>query len=379
MKRREFLAMASVLGLSAPVALKAQQSDGPREVIVIGAGAAGLTAGLRLQQRGINFQILEASATYGGRMKRNLGFADFPLPMGAEWLHDTPRAFNEILANPSVKVDVETVSYADEDVYAFWDGETLDLSSQGDDTDLKFVNSSWFDFFERYVVPQVSGQIKFNDPVVRVDTSSERAAVKTQSGAMYIADAVIVTAPLKMLQTRQISFEPPLPRRKMAAIDKAKVWDGFKAFLEFDDAFYHAYTELEVIPETAGQHSFYDAAYGQNTNRHILGLFSVGSAAQQYIGQSKETVTRLILRQLDEIFDGKATPRFRKIITQDWSNEPFIGGAYVQDDENWLRIRALGKSVGPMLHFAGEAYTDGNDWGAVHNAALSAKKTVDQL
>ncbi|MGB7316881.1 MAG: NAD(P)/FAD-dependent oxidoreductase [Planktotalea sp.] len=379
MTRKEFLVMAGLLGLGALNAPKVIQAAGVRNVLVIGAGAAGLTAGYRLRQRGIGFQILEASSDYGGRMKRNLGFADFPIPLGAEWLHATPQVFADIATSPRKAVSVQTKGYKRTDDYAFWDGEVLRRTNLGAHPDRKFVNSSWFDFFDQYIIPSVHDKIRFRTPVTSIDTSQGRAIVKTLAGEEFTADAVLVTVPLKMLQERRISFTPPLPQSKIDAIDKAVFWDGYKAFLEFDEQFYPTYTELEVTPEKAGQHIFYDASYGQNTRRFVLGLFAVGRAAQRYLGLSDAAVTRDILRQLDEIFAGQATPRFRKIITQNWSSEPFIGGAYVRDHENWKRVRQLGRPVGAHLFFAGEAYTAGEDWGAVHDAALAAKAVVDQL
>lgn len=379
MTRKEFLAMFGLLSLGTLTSPRMLHAKKPRHVLVVGAGAAGLTAGYRLQQRGIDFQILEASTTFGGRMKRNLGFADFPLPLGAEWLHTLPKVLDALVDNPATNVAVQTLGYDQKDVYAFWDGMALTQANLGRETDLKFVNSSWFDFFEAYIVPSVIDQIRFQNPVTTIDTSQARATVQTQSGVEFSGDAIIVTVPLKMLQGRQITFVPPLPQPKIDAIDTAIFWEGYKAFLEFDEPFYPAYTEIEVNPRTSGQHGFYDASYGQNTRRHILGLFAVGSAARPYLGVSEAVVAHHILSQLDEIFDGRATPSFRKIITQDWSNEPHIGGAYLQDHEDWKKVRQLGNSVGSNLHFAGEAYTTGEEWGAVHNAALAAKRVVDRL
>ena len=40
----------------------------PREVVVVGAGIAGLTAAYRLKQAGHHVQVLEASPNAGGRM-----------------------------------------------------------------------------------------------------------------------------------------------------------------------------------------------------------------------------------------------------------------------------------------------------------------------
>ena len=39
-----------------------------KDVIIIGAGIAGLTAGLELEEGGIDFQILESSNRAGGKL-----------------------------------------------------------------------------------------------------------------------------------------------------------------------------------------------------------------------------------------------------------------------------------------------------------------------
>ena len=56
-------------------------------VMIIGAGAAGLYAGYILKSKGIDFKILEASNTIGGRMGKLNGFADYTIDTGAQWLH----------------------------------------------------------------------------------------------------------------------------------------------------------------------------------------------------------------------------------------------------------------------------------------------------
>ena len=56
------------------------------KIIIVGAGAAGLIAGHILQQNNIDFQIIEASSIYGGRVKKAADFADFPIDLGGEWI-----------------------------------------------------------------------------------------------------------------------------------------------------------------------------------------------------------------------------------------------------------------------------------------------------
>lgn len=54
-------------------------------IFIIGAGAAGITAGHLLAEEGVDFEIFEASDTYGGRVRKVDDFVDFPIDVGAEW------------------------------------------------------------------------------------------------------------------------------------------------------------------------------------------------------------------------------------------------------------------------------------------------------
>ena len=57
------------------------------DVIVIGAGAAGLSAAHDLINDGWNVEVLEASSKIGGRLKKDNNLADFPIDLGGEWIH----------------------------------------------------------------------------------------------------------------------------------------------------------------------------------------------------------------------------------------------------------------------------------------------------
>ncbi|MBX7156945.1 MAG: FAD-dependent oxidoreductase [Verrucomicrobiae bacterium] len=58
-----------------------------RNVIIIGAGAAGLNAARVLHQAGVSLRILEATSLKGGRIRALERFADFPIELGAEEIH----------------------------------------------------------------------------------------------------------------------------------------------------------------------------------------------------------------------------------------------------------------------------------------------------
>lgn len=385
--RREFIKLCSALGVTLPIthgltgcrSESEESTSSPRgPVLIIGAGPAGLSAGYLLHQRGIEFQILEAAPTHGGRIKRASDFVDFPIPLGAEWIHVEPSILKEIVNDPGIPVEIRTTRYDSKSDVFMYEGEEITLKDLDFTEDSKFIGSSWFDFFEEYIVPSVGPHIRYNAAVKQVDTSGDRVEVHTTNGTVTGA-AVIVAVPVKLLQLGSITFTPELPVKKQNAIQDVEVWGGCKAFIEFSKAFYPTITAFKIRPRKAGHKLFYDAAYGQDSEHHVLGLFAVGSAAQVYNEMKAEERLPFMLRELDELFDGQATPNYIQHLFQNWNEEPYAQGAYVMDYENWRTVRELGKPISDRLLFAGDAYTDGEDWSSVHAAARSARRAVDQL
>jgi len=364
MTRKEFIKISGILGVALPFqsSLKSCRKDDEGisfsgKIIIIGAGAGGLSAGYILKQKGIDFEILEASAHFGGRMKINTDFADFPIPLGAEWLETKTNIFEEIANDPSVQINIETIP---------------------DGSDRKFINYSWFNFYEEYIVPSIANRIVYNNIVQSIDYSGNQVVINTQKG-QHTADKVIVSVPLKILQDGDISFLPVLPEEKSAAIRDTRIWEGFKAFIAFSTNFYGDGHSFQVTPDSEGQKIYYDAALGQNTAENILGLFVVGTPAKDYITRSGINLRDFMLNELDEIFSNQASPAYIRHITQNWKDEKFIKAGYMTDFADWRTVRKLGESVADKIYFSGGAYTDGNDWVSVHTAAQSARKVVEEI
>ena len=199
--------------------------------------------------------------------------------------------------------------------------------------------------------------------------------VNTQSGE-FVADKVIVATPLQILRDGDIQFNPPLPNSKIEAFNTPVIWEGFKAFFEFSTPFYGEGYNFNITPETAGQKIYYNASLGQTTDQHILGLFVVGTPAQDFLTRSGEALKTFILEELDGLFNGQASTHYVKHLTQDWNAEPFIRGGYMSDHANWQTVRALRQPVHQKLFFAGGPFTNGEDWVSVHAAAQSGKEAV---
>ena len=289
-------------------------------------------------------------------MKIDTDFADFPIPLGSEWIETGVGIFNEIVNDGSVQANLNTIP---------------------DGPDRKFVNYSWFQFFEDYVVPSVLPKIQFNTVVETIDYQENQVVVTTQSG-QHIADRVVVAVPLKILQEGLVTFVPELPQSKRNAIADLQVWEGFKAFFEFTDKFYDD-QQFPPTPVSEGDKWFYDAAYGQNSTKNILGVFAVGTPAVDYTSRSDNDLRDFILAELDGLYGGQATQKYMNHIVQNWNEEPFIQGGYLSDHADWNKVAKLGESVNDKVYFAGGPYTDGQDWVSVHAAARSARSVIDEM
>jgi len=81
------------------------------DVIIVGAGASGLAAAKKLEEEGISYQILEATNKLGGRIQKDETFADFPIDLGAEWIHEDKSILNYLINQPGSEPNVETILY----------------------------------------------------------------------------------------------------------------------------------------------------------------------------------------------------------------------------------------------------------------------------
>ena len=153
MDRRTFTRLSAATLLCAPGLVRARQS--PR-VTIIGAGAAGLSAAYHLEKAGIGYRVLEAAPGWGGRLKRIAGFADVPLDLGAEWIHDDPTVLGDIVGEIGDDLGVETIEYRPE-TYQFWHKGKLNNFNALRHLyqEFKFLDTTWYGFFERFVLPRV--------------------------------------------------------------------------------------------------------------------------------------------------------------------------------------------------------------------------------
>ncbi len=88
--RREFLAASAAIAGLPGLARSAWAGPLPREadIVVIGAGAAGIAAARRVQAANRKVIVLEADSRLGGRCLTDSASFDVPFDRGARWLHN---------------------------------------------------------------------------------------------------------------------------------------------------------------------------------------------------------------------------------------------------------------------------------------------------
>ena len=85
MNRRSFLAGSAIVAAAPALAAPAAHAD--FDVLIVGAGAAGIAAARRLARAGHRFVVLEASDRWGGRCFTDTRTFGFPYERGARWIY----------------------------------------------------------------------------------------------------------------------------------------------------------------------------------------------------------------------------------------------------------------------------------------------------
>ena len=442
MNRRKFLKQTSILsigGLLLPSAILSSCRpdtllEGPSfqgKVLIIGAGAAGLYAGYILKSKGIDFQILEAAPNYGGRLGKLTGFANFPIDLGAQWMHgknsivgdlvkksDTqitlddssekfwfnneivsslPRDITEIFDEEENVPDVSFEEFAVQkgfgneykniveaiagdsgadasNISAYWKIMEEENWNAGDD-DFKF-EATYFDLIEKEIAIDVQDHIQLNTVVKQIDYTGPTINVTDSNNNAYTADKVIITVPITILKSGDIEFVPALPTEKTNAFSKIGMDAGMKVFLKFSTKFFD-----ENILGGNICAAYADDSIGKAQDDNVLLAFIMGEQAEYLTSfGSDSAITNALLQELDTMYNGQATASFVASHVQNWTTNPYIRGAYSYSTVGMGDARKVAsESVAKKLYFAGEAMNTNGHHQTVHGAIETGYREVINL
>tara|TARA_B110000037_G_scaffold222016_1_gene295117 strand:- start:286 stop:1503 length:1218 start_codon:yes stop_codon:yes gene_type:complete len=354
------------------------------KVIIVGAGASGLAAAKVLEENSVDYIILEATDRYGGRLKKDTTFADFPIDIGAEWLHSAPHTLNVLKGKQGEEIDEDLIPYHLENT-ARWDGKEYKINPRWQNNfmynsmpESKFKNSTWYDFVNENIAKTVKHKIQFNSPVTAIDYSGNNVIVKTKNGNLYEADRVLVTVSIGVLKSNSITFIPEVHDEKKKAIEAITFHPGFKVAMKFSQKFYPDGINCKVED---GEKGFYDIAFKKDAQTNVLGFLCTGNETHKYYElNSEQEIISNLLQELNLMFDGKATNFYSgEYILENWGQYEFTQGTWTQAfQEKKSHLKVLNLPLDKKVYFAGEVYDTYQQMG-VPGAILSGYNAVDQL
>ena len=219
-------------------------------------------------------------------------------------------------------------------------------------------------------------QINLNKPVVSIDYRGAQIQVIDQNGAEYFCDKLILTVPISILKLNEIQFNPALPSTKTDAFAHFGMGPGMKVFLKFNVKFFP-----ENIYGGSVCAAYFDDSIGKTTNDIVLIAFVMGDqAAYLHALGNDSAITNALIQELDFMFNGQASLYFMQSFIQDFTDKPFIKGAYSYSTIGMDNARQIAaEPIDNKVFFAGEAMNINGHHQTVHGAVESAYKVVLDL
>jgi len=387
------------------------------DVIIVGAGSAGLSAAKQLTRQGISFVVVEASHRIGGRAYSEEIAPDVWFDLGCAYLDVGPDPENRIdESNPFVEFAIEQGAVIHEylyDSHYIRNGRSLNETEMntreryyseceeairksvegGDDcaiSDLIDLESPYAtpyidmmavtapkdldeasaaDFFHRVeehrtfntlrgygnLVAQWGSdvEVSLNSRVESIDWSGTEVLVNTVRGSIR-ARCLISTVSNGILAAQHIRFKPRLPDWKMDAIQGVPMGAENKIGVHF--------TKDVFAPGDGGYYQVWsDAAQGAYVDVNLMStnvvtVFMGGRFSTWMEQQGQQAAREFAVDRIADIFGNSIRQSVGRSIVTAWVTDPWTLGSYASALPGQYHQReSLPLGIDDKLFFAGEA------------------------
>jgi monoamine oxidase len=395
------------------------------DVLVIGAGAAGLAAADALARAGRSVLVLEARDRIGGRVwTRRMPGLDFPVELGGEFVHGEAAATHGLLkaAGMGTVASGRVQRYADGSRLLAVDSFKQAQLAMRDTAALERRDLSFDEFLQKKRLPRLTrtfarlmvqgfdaadpkrasaraiaeewggGQMSGSQPRVRegygalldwlagrivqrggrIKLDAAVREVRWRPGFVealgFTARQAVVTLPLGVFQSNRVRFSPTLDKAK--ALRQLASGPVIKAALRFPRAFWEARHRGVAFFHAPGA-PFPTFWTPLPARVPLLIGWSGGPNARDPSWKAIRASLVRIFRRIDEPDE---------VIIHDWAKDPFARGAYSYVLVNGAGAReALAAPLADTLFFAGEATSiddSGTVAGALESGARAAREAM---
>jgi len=379
------------------------------DIVVIGAGAAGLAATRTLIESGLSAICLEARDRIGGRAWTDSETFGVPFDRGCAWLHsgdinpwrpiaaglgftvierkqvwlgrlgdrwlgesehaDWDRviasrlaaiaavgASGRDVAASTVSAEREMWSPVAEAVISWYTSADSDQVSTLDIFNANDTNTDWpiVEGYGALVARYGEGlPVSLATPATRIAWGDRAVVVETGRGTVN-ARAAVIAVPTNVLAGGAIRFDPPLPIAKQEAFHNIPLGNAEKIVFRVEENL------LGMRPGVFGV-ARADVSYTAGYQFHpferplVIGFLG-GSCARELAAAGEEAMTAFGIDELVRMFGADVRRHISKSAVTKWAGDPFIRGGYSAARPGHAHRRAdLAAPLDGKLFFAGEA------------------------
>jgi monoamine oxidase len=405
------------------------------DLIVVGAGAAGLAAARRARELGLTAVVLEAKDRIGGRAHTDTSSLGIPWERGANWLHEAERNLFRRYADaagfayerqPSerrlwsnggfdaalrAELDIsEDAALAAIDAAAAAGKDVAAAEVIPPDPRFRPLLEPWFAAMNGIEAERMSTidsaraglsgrncrieagygallahygrgvAVELRTPALRIRWGDRLLRIDTARGRLTAA-AVIVTVSTNVLAGGRIAFDPPLPAARREALAAVPTGHAAKIALAFTRNVFalEAPFSLRIDHPSHSAFIFEIRPFGRELAIGHLG----GPWAAEAEAAGPDAMAHLASDALAHAFGGALRKHLRAFATTAWGSDPDILGGYSCALAGQAHLRPLlAESLAEQLFFAGEACSL-HAYGTVHGAAetgiAAAEAVADRL
>ena len=432
LSRRSFLAAAA--GAATTPAFGKSASAAELDVVIVGAGAAGIAAARKLVAAGKSVRIFEAGNYIGGRCITDIKNFGVPFDLGAHWIHMpdvnplarlAARTGLEVYPAPpgqklrigrryaregemeeflsllvrsrraiedaARKVDLPSAQALPKDLGDWRASVEFNLGPFGCAKDLSEVSAqdfskSWerdIDAFCRQgfgtlVAKLAEGlPVQIATPVDAIDSRSRGEVILDTARGRLAARAVIVTASTNALLAGKIAFAPELPKRQLDALSRLQLGSYDHIALELSGNPLDLQRDDLLFEKAHGPRT---AALLANAGGSTLAYIDVGgSFGRDLAERGPREMIAFAQDWLADLFGSDIRQTIKRSHATQWNREPWVLGAFSAAAVGGQPSRRiLMEPLRERIFFAGEAAHE-TLWGTVGGAWESGERAADAV